>query len=109
MCTGGRIVNHLVQGLGHGKNDLLFVGYQASGTPGRNILKYCNRPNGYVWLEQQKVMIKAKVHQLTGYSAHADQNNLVDWVNAMERRPNEIRLVHGDANARTALAHRLGL
>ncbi len=109
MCTGGRIVAHLVEGLGSRENDLLFVGYQASGTPGRDILRYCRKRNGYVWLDGEKIMINADVHQLTGYSAHADQKDLINWVNAMERRPREIRLVHGDANARKTLAARLGL
>ncbi|MEA1967427.1 MAG: MBL fold metallo-hydrolase RNA specificity domain-containing protein [Thermodesulfobacteriota bacterium] len=44
------------------------------------------------------------MHQLSGYSAHADQNNLADWVGAMETKPKEIRLVHGEAGAKTALS-----
>jgi metallo-beta-lactamase family protein len=109
MCTGGRIVNHFLTGLGERKNDVLFVGYQAGGTPGRDILNYCDKDGGYVRLDGEKVVINADIHQLTGYSAHADQNNLVDWVRSMERMPLEIRLVHGDVNAKKALARRLGI
>jgi len=109
MCTGGRIVSHLANGLLDKKNDVLFVGYQAHGTPGRDILRFSEKDGGYVWLDGEKVDIKAEVHELTGYSAHADQKDLVNWVNSMERRPNEIRLVHGDAKAREALSKRLEL
>jgi metallo-beta-lactamase family protein len=96
MCTGGRIVDHLEQGLANPKNDILFVGYQAKGTPGRQII-------------EKKVPVKASIHTLTGYSAHADQTQLVNWVNAMPQPPREIRLVHGEENARKALAQKLGL
>ena len=109
MCTGGRIVNHLVNGLEERKNDVLFVGYQAHGTPGRDIVRFSEREGGYVRLGGEKIVIKAEVHELTGYSAHADQKNLVNWVNSMEKRPKEIRLVHGDAKAREALSKRLEL
>ncbi len=109
MCSGGRIVNHFLNGLGDRKNDVLFVGYQAAGTPGREILNYCDKEGGYVRLNGAKVKIKADIHQLTGYSAHADQNNLVDWVRSMEVMPSQIRLVHGDVNAQKALAKRLGI
>ena len=108
MCTGGRIVDHLVKGLEERRNDLLFVGYQAQGTPGRNIVRFSNEQGGYVRLQGEKIDIKARVHELTGYSAHADQKDLVNWVNAMEARPKEIRLVHGESAARRALFKRLG-
>ena len=91
MCTGGRIVDHLEQGLDDPKNDVFFVGYQARGTTGRKIL-------------DGKIRAKAGLHNLSGYSAHADQQMLVDWVKAMPIPPKEIRLVHGDDNARKALA-----
>ena len=103
MCTGGRILDHLVSGLDEPENDILFVGYQARGTPGRDILKYSGRHNGYVQLNGNKVSIKAKVHALSGYSAHADQKGLVDWVDAMSEKPGRIKLVHGDREARQGL------
>jgi metallo-beta-lactamase family protein len=104
MCTGGRIINHLKEGLAKPENDVCFVGYQAGGTPGRNIQRYAGKPGGYVYLDGEKVEIKANIHVLTGYSAHADQNGLVEWVQAMPQKPTAIRLVHGEANARKALA-----
>ena len=107
MCTGGRIVNHLIKGLEDRRNDLLFVGYQAQGTPGRDIIRFSRNQGGYVRLQGERVDINARVHELTGYSAHADQKDLVNWVNAMETRPKEIRLVHGESEAKKALFKRL--
>jgi metallo-beta-lactamase family protein len=86
MCTGGRIVNHLKHGLDDPKNDLFFVGYQAKGTPGRAIV-------------EGRTPAKAAIHRLSGYSAHADQQTLCDWVKSMPEPPGEIRLVHGEPEA----------
>ena len=109
MCTGGRIMNHLLKGLEDSRNDVLFVGYQAAGTPGREIAGHGKGKNGYVYLDNVKVNVNARVHQLTGYSAHADQQDLVNWVNAMDHPPGEIRLVHGEARAKKALRRALDL
>ncbi len=104
MCTGGRIVNHLKKGIEDPKNDIFFVGYQAHGTPGRAIQKYSRQPGGYVYLDGQRKTIKARVHNLFGYSAHADQKGLVDWIESMPEKPGAVKLVHGEAGARAALA-----
>ena len=103
MCTGGRILDHLVLGLSNPKNDIFFVGYQASGTLGRDIIKYSTTQNGYVFLDHDKIPIQAFVHELSGYSAHADQQGLLDWVNSMPDKPEHIKLVHGNEQAREAL------
>ena len=107
MCTGGRIVNHLKAGLGDARNDVLFVGYQAAGTAGRDIVRYADKPGGYANLDGERVGIRAKVHVLAGYSAHADQRGLVEWVRAMPEKPGRIKLVHGEEAARRALAEKL--
>jgi metallo-beta-lactamase family protein len=104
MCSGGRIMEHLENGLEFPENDIFFVGYQSKGTTGRYIQKYGNKPDGYVYINGSKVKIKATVHKLTGYSAHADQKDLVDWVNSMSEKPGKIKLVHGDNHARHALS-----
>ena len=96
MCTGGRIVDHLEHGLDDPKNDIFFVGYQAKGTPGRRMM-------------EKKIPVKAAIHTLSGYSAHVDQQGLVNWVKAMPAPPGEITLVHGEPQAQKALAQRLGL
>lgn len=103
MCSGGRIIDHLEEGLSDEKNDVLFVGYQARGTLGRDILKYGPRKNGYARINGEKVFINAEVHRLGGYSAHADQRGLVEWVGAMGEKPGSIRLVHGEREAQEGL------
>ncbi len=107
MCTGGRIVDHLRHGLGDPRNDIFFVGYQAKGTPGRDIVRYSQRPGGYVVLDGEKFDIKARVHALSGYSAHADQNELLEWVASMPEKPGRIKLVHGEARAQKVLGKEL--
>jgi metallo-beta-lactamase family protein len=105
MCTGGRIVNHLLSGLEDPANDVFFVGYQAGGTPGRDIIRNSNgKGKGYVRLNGKRVDIRARVHALTGYSAHADQQGLIEWVESISGRPRHIKLVHGEPQAQRALA-----
>ncbi|NMT65238.1 MBL fold metallo-hydrolase RNA specificity domain-containing protein [Marinobacter orientalis] len=102
MCAGGRVVNYLKAMLADRRNDVLFVGYQAKGTPGRDILTYGPR-GGWVELDGERYDIRARVHQVGGYSAHAGQSDLVRFVSGIEPRPSEIRIVHGDASAKESL------
>jgi len=102
MCAGGRVVNYLKAMLGEPKHDILFVGYQAAGTPGRDILKYGPR-KGYVELDGERYDIRAQVHKIGGYSAHADQKDLLNFVKRMRKKPQEIRIVHGDEDAKRVL------
>ncbi|WP_299791910.1 MBL fold metallo-hydrolase [uncultured Shewanella sp.] len=103
MCSGGRIMNYLKQFIEEPTADILFVGYQAQGTPGRDIQTYGPK-KGYVVLEGNKRDIKAGVHTISGYSAHADQANLINFVKRMHHKPKHIRIVHGDDEAKAALA-----
>ncbi|KIH75459.1 RNA procession exonuclease [Geoalkalibacter ferrihydriticus DSM 17813] len=102
MCAGGRIVNYLKALLAEPATDVLFVGYQAAGTPGRAIQQYGPR-GGYVTLDGKRYDIRAQVHTLSGYSAHADQRNLLNFIKRMRRRPKLVHLVHGEAQAKAAL------
>ena len=102
MCTGGRIQNYLQALLPDPRTDVLFVGYQARGTPGRDIQTYGPR-GGYVLLDGQRVDIKAGVYTLSGYSAHADQRDLLNFVKRMRHKPKHIRIVHGDDDAKREL------
>ena len=106
MCTGGRVVDYLKAFLGRENTDVLFVGFQGEGTPGRAIHN-CQGGQGIVWLDHQEIEVKAKSHTLTGYSAHADQSDLVRFVEGIAVKPSEIRLVHGEASARAALGEKL--
>lgn len=106
MCSGGRIVNYLKALIGDRRTDVLFVGYQAAGTPGRDIQVYGPR-GGYVVLDGKRYDIRARIHTIGGYSAHADQQNLINFVRRIRHRPHTVRLVHGDTDAKQALSQRL--
>ncbi|WP_312916339.1 MBL fold metallo-hydrolase [Stutzerimonas kunmingensis] len=76
MCSSGRIVNYLKAMLGDSRHNVLFVGYQAAGRPGRAIQSY-GPAGGYVDLEGERLDIRAGVASIGGYSAHADQKGAV--------------------------------
>ncbi|MFM9745920.1 MBL fold metallo-hydrolase RNA specificity domain-containing protein, partial [Streptomyces brasiliscabiei] len=61
---------------------------------------------GYVFINDHKIIINAKIHTISGYSAHADQNGLVKFVTGMRKKPTHIKLVHGDDNAKQVLAQK---
>ncbi|HEY7905569.1 MAG TPA: MBL fold metallo-hydrolase RNA specificity domain-containing protein, partial [Wenzhouxiangella sp.] len=108
MCAGGRIVNYLKALLSDPRSDVIFVGYQAQGTPGRDLLRYGPRkdmtePPGWVRLDGERYEIHAQIHEINGYSAHADQAGLLKFVQGIDPLPREIRLVHGDDEAKVAL------
>ncbi|TWX72964.1 MBL fold metallo-hydrolase RNA specificity domain-containing protein [Colwellia sp. C1TZA3] len=103
MCAGGRIMNYLKQFITDKTTDILFVGYQAQGTPGRDIQQFANRANGYVVLDDKRYVINAAVHTVSGYSAHADQADLINFVKRMRHKPRHIKIVHGDEVAKAAL------
>ena len=106
MCAGGRVVNYLREMLGDPRLDVLFVGYQARGTPGHAIQTYGPR-GGYVELDGERVDIRAGIHILSGYSAHADRDDLTRFVTRMRHLPGEVRLVHGEDAVRAAFAGHL--
>lgn len=106
MCAGGRVVNYLREMLGDPRHDVLFVGYQARGTPGHAIQAYGPR-GGYVELDGERVDIRAGIHTLSGYSAHADRDDLTRFVTRMRHLPGEVRLVHGEDGVRAEFARHL--
>jgi len=106
MCSGGRVVNYLKAILEDDSHDILFTGYQAQGTPGRAIQHYGPK-GGYVELDGKRYPIKAQVHTISAYSAHADQSDLIRFTKRMHHKPKEIRLVHGDKEAKQALKEKL--
>ena len=103
MCSGGRVVNYLKEFLGDPTTDVVFVGYQARGTPG----SYIQEGSSWVKLDGRSYTIQARVHSLSGYSAHADQADLLNYVAGIPVKPAEIRLVHGDPPAKAALTEKL--
>lgn len=102
MCAGGRVVDYLKAMLHDPRHDVLFVGYQARGTPG-HVIQTWGPKGGYVDLGGERCEIRAGIHAVSGYSAHADQAGLVRFITGMRRWPKEVRLIHGDDVARVAL------
>jgi len=105
MCSGGRIVNYLKAMLGDPRHEVMFVGYQAKGTPGA-VIQASEGAEGFVQIDLDGQMheIRAKVISLGGYSAHADQAGLVEFVTSMASPPASIVLVHGERRGKLALA-----
>lgn len=103
MCSGGRIVNYLKSMLGDPRHNVVFAGYQGKGTPGRAIQTH-GPQGGYVELDGSRVDIHAGVDSVSGYSAHADQADLVNFVTRMQQWPQAIRLIHGEAQSKQCLA-----
>lgn len=105
MCSSGRIVNYLKAMLHDPRHDVLFVGYQAQGTPERAIQVH-GPSGGYVELDGERYTVGVKITTIGGYSAHADQKGLLGFVTRMRHWPSDIRIVHGDATAKVTLAER---
>ncbi|WP_416137059.1 MBL fold metallo-hydrolase RNA specificity domain-containing protein [Halomonas sp. HK25] len=106
MVSGGRVVNYLKRMLSDPRHCVLFIGYQGSGTPGRDIQRYGPR-GGWVALDGERLDIRARVETVSGYSAHADRRDLLNFVRRMRHPPRHIRLVHGEAEAQRALRETL--
>lgn len=102
MCSNGRIVNYLKAMLGDSRHNVVFVGYQAKGTIGAVIQEHGPK-GGYVKIDNERYPIKAGVETIGGYSAHADQAELLNFVAGIPSWPDEIRLVHGEAKAKESL------
>jgi len=103
MATGGRVVHHLRNRLPDPKSAIVFVGYQAQGTRGR-ILQDGARS---VPIYGQDVSVRARIHTLSGLSAHADVEETLEWLGGFERPPGTTYLVHGEPAASAALAQTL--
>ncbi len=103
MCTGGRIRHHLKHNLWRRNAHVLIVGYQAYGTTGRKLVDGAKS----LKLAGEEIAVKAQIHTLGGFSAHAGQSQLLDWVNGFKTQRPEIFLVHGEDNAKQTLQKKL--
>jgi len=92
MCTGGRIKHHLVHNIGRQESTILFVGYQAQGTLGRQILD--GKPE--VRIHGINYPVRAKIEQIQGFSAHAGRQELFGWLDAFRSPPARLFLTHGE-------------
>jgi metallo-beta-lactamase family protein len=93
MCNGGRIKHHLVNNITGPENTILFVGYQAVGTLGRSIVGGIKR----VRILGQRYEVKARIAEIKGFSAHADRNELLEWISGIQ--PRRVFIVHGESKS----------
>jgi metallo-beta-lactamase family protein len=104
MATGGRVVQHLYHRLPNPRNTILFAGYQAAGTRGRDLTEGRTE----VKMFGELVPVKAKVQLLEGLSAHADRTELLQWLDQFKKAPKQTFVVHGEPDSAQALAQAIG-
>jgi metallo-beta-lactamase family protein len=100
MCNAGRILHHLKQNLWKPDTHVLIVGYQSHESLGRRLVEGAK----VVSIHGEKIAVKAKVHTLGGFSAHAGQTDLLTWFNALASARPRVFLTHGENGPREALA-----
>ncbi|MDH3446261.1 MAG: MBL fold metallo-hydrolase, partial [Deltaproteobacteria bacterium] len=100
MASGGRILHHLKQRLPNPDTTVLFAGYQAEGTRGRLLQDGAKE----IKMLGAMVPVRAKIMLLDGFSAHADQGEILRWLNAFKKPPQKTYIVHGEPAAAAALA-----
>ena len=103
MCTGGRIKHHLVQNIHRKESTILFVGYQAQGTLGRHIIDGKKE----VRIHGKMYPVRARIEQIQGFSAHADDKDLMRWIGSLKHSPKKIFVTHGEKRAAFALSKRI--
>jgi len=95
MCTGGRIKHHLVTNISRRESTILFIGYQAIGTLGKQIVGGAKK----VRILGQYHPVRARIAQIHGFSSHADRNELSRWLSELKRAPKRVFVVHGEPQA----------
>jgi metallo-beta-lactamase family protein len=103
MCTAGRIKHHLKHNLWRPGASIIIVGFQANGTTGRKIVD----GEKYVKIFKEAVAVKAKVFTIGGFSAHADQAGLLEWVSHLSEAKPKVFIVHGEPVAAKVLAEKI--
>jgi len=103
MATGGRVTHHIQQFAPDARNTILFVGYQAAGTRGAAMVGGAQS----VKMHGVQVPIRAEIARIEGLSAHADSNELVEWLKGLKRPPRKVLVTHGEPEAAAALAARI--
>jgi Predicted exonuclease of the beta-lactamase fold involved in RNA processing len=100
MCNAGRIRHHLKHNLWRSECSVIFVGYQAQGTLGRRIIDGAE----VVKLFGEEIAVKAKIYTIGGFSAHADQEGLIDWLSNFKKKPERIFVMHGEEDTAVGFA-----
>jgi len=100
MCTGGRIKHHLMHNIERPECTILFVGYQARHTLGRQIVE----GDQEVRINGQRFQVKARIEKIEGISGHADKDDLLRWLGAFKKPPRRLFLTHGEEEVSLELA-----
>jgi metallo-beta-lactamase family protein len=103
MCDGGRIRHHLRHRLPNPATTVLFIGYQAGGTLGRRLVDRAP----LVRIFGEDIPVRARIATLGGFSAHAGQSALLNWLAHLRKTPEQLFLVHGETDVATVLATRI--
>ena len=103
MCDAGRIRHHLRHNLGRRECSVMITGFQAQGTLGRRLVDGAKQVNIF----GERIPVRAAIHTLGGFSAHADQAALLAWAGAFKRPPRQTFVVHGEASAALTFGQRL--
>ena len=103
MCDVGRIKHHLKHNLWNPKSTILFVGYQAPGTLGYNIVNGAKT----VKIFGEEIAVNARVEYIEGYSGHADQEGLMNFIYSFIQKPKHIFLVHGEEESQEVLKEKI--
>jgi metallo-beta-lactamase family protein len=104
MATGGRVLHHLAAALPDPRHTVLFVGYQAAGTRGQQLVNGATQ----VKIHGQLVPVAARVEKIDSMSAHADRGEILRWLGTLSRRPGRLCLVHGEPTPMDALKALVG-
>jgi metallo-beta-lactamase family protein len=100
MVTGGRVKHHIVNNIRRPESTILFVGYQARGTPGRALLDGARE----IRLLGRTHKVRAHVEKIEGFSAHADRDGLLAWLSDIRVPPRCVFVTHGEESAAMSLA-----
>lgn len=103
MCNAGRILHHLKQNLWKEDTHVLIVGYQGNGTLGRRLVN----GESHVKIHGEKIAVRAHIHTMGGFSAHADQSDLLRWFEPLAKHQPRLILTHGEDRAREPLAEKI--
>jgi metallo-beta-lactamase family protein len=103
MCEGGRVSHHLKHNLWRRECSIVFVGFQAEGTLGREIVDRARK----VEILGEPIAVRAAIHTIGGFSAHADRDELLDWLRALTTKP-QVFVVHGEEQTALDFAETVG-